>query len=94
MFPVGETSAPPPPDWMPFLFPWLPLGFVMGSVLAVMATRKGRNPSLWFLLGFIPIVGFFAALVLASRPDAALLQRIGRLEEKLKSPHSNPPELP
>jgi len=70
---------------MSFLFPWLPLGFIMGSVLAVMAPRKGKNASLWFLLGFIPVVGFFAALVLASRPDITLVQRIARLEEQLKT---------
>ena len=70
---------------MAFLFPWLPFGLIMGSVLAVMAPRKGRNALVWFLLGFIPLVGFFAALVLASRPDIVLVQRITRLEEQLKS---------
>jgi hypothetical protein len=33
----------------------------MGSVLATIAKRKGKNPALWFFLGFIPIVGFFLA---------------------------------
>jgi hypothetical protein len=67
------------------LFPWLFLGLIMGSVLATMAKRKGKNPALWFLLGFIPLVGYYLASILASRPDAALLDRIRRLEEKVES---------
>ena len=67
------------------LFPWLFLGLILGSVLATIAKRKGKNPVLWFFLGFIPLVGFFLAFVLASRPDAAVLDRIRRLEEQVAS---------
>jgi hypothetical protein len=67
------------------LFPWLFLGLIMGLVLATIAKRKGKNPVLWFFLGFIPLVGFFLAFILASRPDAALVDRIRRLEEQVAS---------
>ena len=67
------------------LVPWLFLGVIMGSVLASMAKRKAKNPVLWFFLGFIPLVGFYLAFILASRPDAALLDRISRLEEQLST---------
>jgi hypothetical protein len=62
---------------------------MMGSVLATMAKRKGKNPALWFLLGFIPVVGFYLAFILASRPDTALLDRIRHLEEKVGSSAAN-----
>jgi hypothetical protein len=88
---IGETQtpAPPPAPLIALLFPWLFLGLIMGSVLATMAKRKGKNPLLWFFLGFIPVVGFFLAFVLASRPDVALLDRIRRLEERLGSDSVN-----
>lgn len=78
------------------LVPWLFLGLMMGSVLAAIAKRKGKNPLLWFFLGFIPLVGYFLAFVLASRPDAEVLDRIRRLEEQLavgptKSRSETPP---
>ena len=79
----AETAPLPAPPLIAMLFPWLFLGLIMGSVLATMAKRKGKNPLLWFLLGFIPLVGFYLAFVLASRPDVELLNRIRRLEEQL-----------
>jgi hypothetical protein len=78
------------------LFPWLFLGLIMGAVLGTIAKRKGKNPALWFFLGFIPLVGFFLAFILASRPDVALLDRIRRLEEQAASSGASAPrvELP
>jgi hypothetical protein len=84
-----QTPPPPAPPLIAMLFPWLFLGLIMGSVLATMAKRKGKNPALWFLLGFIPIVGFYLAFILASRPDEALLDRIRRLEEQVASTPPN-----
>jgi hypothetical protein len=55
----------------------------MGAVLATIAPRKGKNPLLWFFLGFIPFVGFFLAFILASGPDAAVLNRLRHLEEQV-----------
>jgi hypothetical protein len=86
---IAETQTPPPAPLIALLFPWLFLGLIIGSVLATMAKRKGKKPFLWFFLGFIPVVGFFLAFVLASRPDAALLDRIRRLEERLASDSVN-----
>jgi hypothetical protein len=94
--PIAQAAQIPPPApglamWFPLIF----LGTVLGTILAFMARRKGRNPFLWFVLGFIPFVGAFAALVLASRPDVALLKRIGALEDKLAklAPNTVPPPL-
>jgi hypothetical protein len=75
------------------LFPWLFLGLIMGSVLATIAKRKGKSPVLWFFLGFIPLVGFFLAFILASRPDAALLDRVRRLEEQVASSAASTPRV-
>jgi hypothetical protein len=82
---IAQTQTGPPPALSPIgiLFPWLFLGLIMGSVLATMAPRKGKNPFLWFLLGFIPLVGYFLAFILASRPDKAMLDRIRGLEEQV-----------
>jgi hypothetical protein len=82
----AETHVPPSPPLFVVLVPWLFCGIMMGSVLALISKRKGKNPVLWFFLGFIPLVGFFLAFILASRPDVALLDRIHRLEEQLASP--------
>ena len=79
----AQTAPPPAPPMIAMLFPWLFLGLIMGLVLATMAKRKGKNPLLWFILGFIPLVGFFLAFVLASHPDVELLNRIRRLEQRL-----------
>ena len=85
----AQTPPPPAPSAIAMLFPWLFLGLIMGSVLAMIAKRKGKNPALWFFLGIIPLVGFFLAFILASRPDAALLDRIRRLEEQVTSSEAN-----
>jgi hypothetical protein len=81
----AQTPLPRAPTAIEMLFPWLFLGLIMGSVLAALAKRKGKNPALWFFLGFIPVVGYFLAFILASRPDVALLDRIRRLEEQVAS---------
>lgn len=41
------------------LLPLLVIGFVIGVLMAVAASKVGRNPVLWFILGVIPIVNFF-----------------------------------
>lgn len=74
------------------ILPILFLGAILGTILAFMARRKGRNPFLWFFIGLIPLVGVFAALVLASRPDISLLKRLWALEDMLLK--SNPPSQP
>jgi hypothetical protein len=85
------TQIPPPaPSVLGMLLPWLFLGPTLGIILALMARRKGRNPILWFFVGFTPLVGFFAALVLASRPDVSLLKRLWALEDKLANITGNP----
>jgi hypothetical protein len=88
---IAQAQTPPPraPTAIEMLFPWLFLGLIMGSVLAAIAKRKGKNPALWFFLGFIPVVGYFLAFLLASRPDVALLDRIRRLEEQIASRAAN-----
>ena len=97
---IAQAQMPPPraPTAVEMLFPWLFLGLIMGSVLATIAKRKGKNPALWFFLGFIPVVGYFLAFILASRPDVALLDRIRHLEEQVASRGANatrvePPDL-
>ena len=82
VFIAQVQPAPPPPSLIVAFIPWLFLGAIFGVVLATMAKRKGKNPVLWFFLGFIPLVGFYLAFILASRPDAALLERIRRLEDQ------------
>jgi hypothetical protein len=82
---VAQAQTPPPaPPMIAMLFPWLFLGLILGSVLATIAKRKGI-PYCGFFSDFIPLVGFFLAFVLASRPDAAVLDRIRRLEEQVAS---------
>jgi len=85
----AQTTPSPAPPTIAMLFPWLFLGLILGTVLATIAKRKGKNPVLWFFLGFIPLVGFFFAFILASRPDAALLDRVRRLEEQVASSAAN-----
>jgi hypothetical protein len=38
--------------------PLLVIGLVIGSLLAVAASKVGRSPVLWFILGVIPFVNF------------------------------------
>ena len=79
-----EVAPSPWPTLIGLLVPWLFLGLVMGSILATIAPRKGASSVLWFLIGFIPLVGFYCAYILVSRTDVAVLERIRQLEERLK----------
>jgi hypothetical protein len=83
---IAQTEVPPSP-WptlIGLLIPWLFLGLIMGSILAVIAPRKGARSVLWFFIGFIPLVGFYCAYILVSRTDVAVLERIRQLEEGSK----------
>jgi hypothetical protein len=75
----AQTSSPLPSPWatlVGLLIPWMFLGLIMGSILAVIAPRKGASAVLWFFIGLIPLVGFYSAFILASRPDVAVLERL------------------
>ena len=88
MPPIIAQAELPPSPWptlIGLLIPWMFLGLIMGSILAVIAPRKGASAALWFFVGFIPAVGMYAAYVLVSRPDIAVLERIRKLEDLLKS---------
>jgi hypothetical protein len=91
IFAQADTPAPLPSPWLTLvglLIPRLFLGVITGSSLAVMAPRKGASAALWFFVGLIPVVGFYSAFILASRPDVAVLERLRRLEEASKGPAS------
>jgi hypothetical protein len=38
---------------------WLLIGLVIGILMAVAASKVGRSPVLWFILGVIPICNLF-----------------------------------
>jgi hypothetical protein len=38
--------------------PLLVVGLIIGSLMAVAASKVGRSPVLWFVLGAIPFVNF------------------------------------
>lgn len=44
--------------FVPFV-PLLVICLIIGGLLAVAASKVGRSPVLWFILGVIPIVNFF-----------------------------------
>jgi len=54
----AQTPPPPAPSAIAMLFPWLFLGLIMGSVLATIAKRKGKNPGLWCFLGLFRLSRF------------------------------------
>ena len=85
---IAQVSQQPVPftlfTLIGMFIPWAVLGSILGSILAVIAPRKGSSSALWFFLGFIPIVGFYSAFVLVSRTDVAVLDRLRQLEEQLK----------
>ena len=47
---------------------WLILWAAMGFVCMQIAQKKGRNPTLWLIVGFF--FGIFAVLVVALMPPA------------------------
>ena len=86
---IAQVETPPPlpspwPTLVGLMIPWLFLGMINGTILAVIAPRKGASAALWFFIGLIPVVGFYSAFILASRPDVAMLERLRQLEEASK----------
>lgn len=64
--------------------PLLIIGAGFGYFLMCMAKRKGRSPWSWFAAGFVPGWNFFAAIWLASLPDAAITEQLASLLEELQ----------
>jgi len=46
---------------------------------AYIASRKGRNPVLFLILGFIPFVGFYLTIYLLSLTDKLLMDKIDKI---------------
>jgi hypothetical protein len=87
---IAQAQTPPPlsSPWatlVGLMIPWLFLGVINGTILAVIAPRKGASAALWFFIGLIPLVGFYCAFILVSRPDVAMLERLRQLEEASKT---------
>jgi hypothetical protein len=45
-------------DTLASFLPLLVIGLVIGILMAVAASKVGRNPVYWFILGVIPVVNF------------------------------------
>ena len=82
---LAQLDPPPTPSGIALLIPPVLMGIILGTILASIARRKGRNRLAWFFVGFIPLFGLLAGLILASRPDIALVRRVQFLEEKIAS---------
>ena len=83
----AQTPPPLPSPWatlVGLMIPWLLFGVINGTIIAFIAPRKGASAALWFFIGLIPVVGFYSAFILASRPDVAMLERLRQLEEASK----------
>lgn len=74
---MNQASGSDP--FMAFL-PITLLGLIAAAFTFFIARRKGANPVLYCILAIIPLVQLYALLVLASKTDKAVLDRLEALE--------------
>jgi len=63
------------------LFALILFGFALALLHLKIANRKGKQRWVWFIFGFIPLVGFpVGSCWLSSLPDKDIIERIRRVE--------------
>jgi len=62
------------------LLPLLFIGGILGVIMAVVATKVGKNPVLWFLLSAIPFVNMFFLPIVLWRCVIDLHRKVEALE--------------
>lgn len=68
------------PSFLVSLIPLLLIAAVVVIFAYLIARRKRVNVWLWVFLAFLPFVNYFALLLLASKPDRDILERLEALE--------------
>jgi hypothetical protein len=66
---------------LPLILVTLPIGFIA----RMLAKEKGRNVTTWTILGFIPIVNYFAVIFFIGAADLKLERKIDQLLAKQAS---------
>ena len=78
------------PNWhnmeqLVVLFALILFGFAFALLHLEIAARKGKQRWLWFIFGFIPLVGFpFGSYWLASLPEKDIIKRIAKVEATIE----------
>lgn len=66
--------------FLPLILISIPIAFVLRSL----AKAKGRNATLYFVLGIIPLANGFALAYLVGAPDLVLHAKVDRLLSELE----------
>ncbi len=64
------------------LIPLLLMGLVWGVFLAILAKRKGRNRTVWFLIAWVPGINLLGGVWLASLTDVSVVEAINALQRQ------------
>lgn len=64
--------------WVTFL-PWLIMTLPIVFICHRLAKEKGKNVTLWTVLGIIPVVNYFALAYLVGSVNALLEKKVDRL---------------
>lgn len=68
---------------IPFFFIFVIYGGMFAAVNYYMAKNKGLNAKKYLLIGFIPVVGWFMPIIILSKPNQIILDKLTAIEEKL-----------
>lgn len=73
-----ENSALQPDPVANLLLPIF-VSFIFGIIAHMLAKEKGRNVTLWTILGFLPVVNFFCMWFFVGAANLRLEEKIDRL---------------
>lgn len=77
------------PDFLIQFFPMIFVSCTLGVIMGWAAAKLRKSIILWFVLGALPGINFFAVWVLLWRVIVTLNQRIQALEDEQTRPHAH-----
>ena len=82
---LAFASSGEPVSGFASLVPLLIMGIIIGLICRAIGKRKGKSPSTCFLMGMIPAFGLYYLIWLCSLTEAAVIERLNRLEKSLST---------
>lgn len=68
---------------MPMIIVFFMYGLIFGTVCYLMAKNKGLKDKNYFLLGMIPVVGWMYPVIILSKPNQIIMDKLNAIEARL-----------